>query len=78
MAPAVKTALVRGIFPGLRCGRLLRLVVWARLKSEVEAQILAGAGLTAGRIADWRRLQLKSKRNKPMPPLVLQLVKLAF
>ncbi|VDG26120.1 hypothetical protein MUDAN_MDHGFNIF_00724 [Lactiplantibacillus mudanjiangensis] len=50
MAPAVKTALVRGIFPGLRCGRLLRLVVWARLKSEVEARILAGAGPTAGRI----------------------------
>ncbi|VDG28770.1 hypothetical protein MUDAN_MDHGFNIF_03176 [Lactiplantibacillus mudanjiangensis] len=44
MAPAVKTALVRVIFPGLRCGRLLRLAVWARLKSEVESRSLAGTG----------------------------------
>ena len=55
MAPAVKTALVRMIFPGLRCGRLLRLAVWARLKSEVKARILAGAVPTAGRITGWRR-----------------------
>ncbi|VDG21364.1 hypothetical protein MUDAN_BIHEEGNE_02996 [Lactiplantibacillus mudanjiangensis] len=55
MAPAVTTSLVRMIFPGLRCGRLLRLAVLARLKSEVEARILAGAGLTAGRITGWRR-----------------------
>ncbi|VDG17750.1 hypothetical protein MUDAN_BIHEEGNE_00274 [Lactiplantibacillus mudanjiangensis] len=40
MAPAVKTSLVRMIFPGLRCGRLLRQAVWARLKSEVEARTL--------------------------------------
>ncbi|VDG21293.1 hypothetical protein MUDAN_BIHEEGNE_02924 [Lactiplantibacillus mudanjiangensis] len=44
MAPAVKTSLVRTIFPGLRCGRLLRLAVLARLKSEVEARFLAGIG----------------------------------
>ncbi|VDG20129.1 hypothetical protein MUDAN_BIHEEGNE_01750 [Lactiplantibacillus mudanjiangensis] len=50
MAPAVKTSLVRVIFPGLRCGRLLRLAVLARLKSEAKARILAGAGPTAGRI----------------------------
>ncbi|VDG23962.1 hypothetical protein MUDAN_IGPPGNFN_00582 [Lactiplantibacillus mudanjiangensis] len=55
MAPAVRTSLVRMIFPGLRCGRLLRLVVLARLKSEVEARSLAGAGPTAGRITGWRR-----------------------
>ncbi len=46
MVPAVKTSLVRVIFPGLRCGRLL-----ASLKSEVEVRILAEAGPTAGRIA---------------------------
>ena len=44
MAPAVKAALVRVTFPGLRCGRLLRLAVWAKLKSEVEARTVAGAG----------------------------------
>ena len=44
MAPAVKTSLVRVIFPGLRCGRLLRLAVLTRLKSEVEARILAETG----------------------------------
>ncbi|VDG19851.1 hypothetical protein MUDAN_BIHEEGNE_01574 [Lactiplantibacillus mudanjiangensis] len=40
MVPAVRTSLVRVAFPVLRCGRLLRLAVWARLKSEVEARIL--------------------------------------
>ncbi len=50
MASAVKTSLIRVFFPGLRCGRLLRLTIWARLKSEVEARSLAGAGPTAGRI----------------------------
>ncbi|VDG21344.1 hypothetical protein MUDAN_BIHEEGNE_02976 [Lactiplantibacillus mudanjiangensis] len=50
MAPAVQTSLVRVIFPGLRCGRLLRLAVLASLKSEVKARILAGAGPTVGRI----------------------------
>ncbi|VDG17731.1 hypothetical protein MUDAN_BIHEEGNE_00255 [Lactiplantibacillus mudanjiangensis] len=55
MAPTVKTSLVRTIFPGLRCGRLLRLAILARLKSEVEACTLAGAGPTVGRIAGWRR-----------------------
>ncbi|VDG22463.1 hypothetical protein MUDAN_MDHGFNIF_00374 [Lactiplantibacillus mudanjiangensis] len=44
MALAVKTSLVRMVLPGLRCGRLLRLAVLARLKSEVEARSLAGAG----------------------------------
>ncbi|VDG33793.1 hypothetical protein MUDAN_DOGOELCO_02931 [Lactiplantibacillus mudanjiangensis] len=44
MAPAVKTALVRMVFPGLRCGRLLRLAVLARLKSEMEAGTVAGIG----------------------------------
>ncbi|VDG20268.1 hypothetical protein MUDAN_BIHEEGNE_01886 [Lactiplantibacillus mudanjiangensis] len=44
MTPAVKTSLVRMVFPGLRCGRLLRLVIWARLKSEVEARTVAGTG----------------------------------
>ncbi len=55
MAPAVKTSLVRMVFPGLRCGRLLRLAVLARLKSEMEARTVAGIGPTAGRITDWRR-----------------------
>ncbi len=44
MALAVKTSLVRVIFPVLRCSRLLRLVVLARLKSEVEARPLAETG----------------------------------
>ncbi|VDG20357.1 hypothetical protein MUDAN_BIHEEGNE_01973 [Lactiplantibacillus mudanjiangensis] len=44
MAPAVTTSLVRMNFSGLRCGRLLRLAVFARLKSEVAARILAGTG----------------------------------
>ena len=55
MAPAVKTSLVWVFFPDLRCGRLLRLAVWARLKSEVKARPLAGAGPIAGRITGWRR-----------------------
>ncbi|VDG17809.1 hypothetical protein MUDAN_BIHEEGNE_00333 [Lactiplantibacillus mudanjiangensis] len=42
MAPAVKISLVRVVFPSLRYGRLLRLAVWARLKSEVEPRFLAG------------------------------------
>ncbi|VDG24069.1 hypothetical protein MUDAN_MDHGFNIF_01800 [Lactiplantibacillus mudanjiangensis] len=44
MASAVKTSLVRMSFPGLRCGRLLRLAVLAWLKSEVKARFLAGTG----------------------------------
>ncbi len=46
---------ILGVFPGLRCGRLLRLVVLARLKSEAKARTLAGAGPTAGRVTGWRR-----------------------
>ncbi len=44
MAPAVKISLVRVAFPGLRCGRLLRLAILSRLKSEVAARTLAGTG----------------------------------
>ncbi|VDG26287.1 hypothetical protein MUDAN_MDHGFNIF_00994 [Lactiplantibacillus mudanjiangensis] len=44
MASAVKTALVRRFLPDLRCGRLLRLAVWAGLKSEVQARFWAGTG----------------------------------
>ncbi len=50
MAPTVKTSLVRMVLPDLRCGRLLRLAVLARLKIEVEARTLAEAGPTVGRI----------------------------
>ncbi|VDG23847.1 hypothetical protein MUDAN_MDHGFNIF_01886 [Lactiplantibacillus mudanjiangensis] len=56
MAPTVKTSLVWVVFPDLRCGRLLRLAVLARLKSEVEARFLAGTGPhSRQRITGWRR-----------------------